>query len=156
MTPARFKAAREGLGLSVDELAALLGRSPRAVQRWEMPSDAPSSRAPDPLASRILHWLLIGVLDLDAMRANPMPINDHPDGEPHLITGAFVSRSGRTIETERKVVVDARRQLLFTPYGDRYEVETAEDGALVLLSPGQKPFYVDRGVLEGRGWVGDG
>ncbi len=43
MTPKEFKATRKGLGLSVNQLAAILDVSPVTIRRWEMSSGKPIS-----------------------------------------------------------------------------------------------------------------
>ena len=55
MTPAQFKEARHTLGLSVNQLAAILNTEPRSVRRWE-----DGTRTPNPVASRVLQWMLDG------------------------------------------------------------------------------------------------
>jgi DNA-binding transcriptional regulator YiaG len=62
MTPKEFKATRKGLGLSVNQLAAILDVSPVTVRRWEMTSGKASARKPDPIACRVLGWMDSGAL----------------------------------------------------------------------------------------------
>lgn len=62
MTPKEFKATRKGLGLSVNQLAAILDVSPVTIRRWEMSSGKASARKPDPIACRVLGWMDSGAL----------------------------------------------------------------------------------------------
>lgn len=55
MTHEEFKEARHTLGLSVNQLAAILNTEPRSVRRWE-----DGTRHPNPVASRVLQWMLDG------------------------------------------------------------------------------------------------
>ena len=56
MTPQEFKERRQELGLSVSQLAHVLGVDPRTVRRWE----ANNQRPPHPTACRILEWMMRG------------------------------------------------------------------------------------------------
>lgn len=64
MTPAEFKSARNALGLSLSQLARLLGVNARTVRKWEADPSIPSSRPPNPTAVRVLKWLASGELKL--------------------------------------------------------------------------------------------
>ncbi|QUS54516.1 helix-turn-helix domain-containing protein [Pseudovibrio brasiliensis] len=57
MNPNEFKAAREKLDLSAAELGRILNTDPRTVRRWE---DASGTRPPNPIACRVLEWMLEG------------------------------------------------------------------------------------------------
>lgn len=60
MTPSQFKQARQQLGLSLSELAAILGVDDRTIRKWEAPEDTNSARPPNPIAVRVVQWLLDG------------------------------------------------------------------------------------------------
>jgi DNA-binding transcriptional regulator YiaG len=53
MTSDEFRAARKALGLSVGQLAGILGVEARTVRRWEQGDGLP----PNPIASRVMTWL---------------------------------------------------------------------------------------------------
>lgn len=57
MTPAQFKQARHSLGLSASKLAAILNVDPRTIRRWE---DESGTRPPNPIACRVVEWLIAG------------------------------------------------------------------------------------------------
>lgn len=57
MTPVEFKAARHKLGLSASQLGLILDTDPRTVRRWE---DESGTRPPNPIACRVLEWMLGG------------------------------------------------------------------------------------------------
>jgi DNA-binding transcriptional regulator YiaG len=59
-----FKAARQTLGLSVNELADILATNPVTVRRWEMDNDKNTARDPNPIACQVLKWLAAGQLRL--------------------------------------------------------------------------------------------
>lgn len=60
MTPTEFKEARRTLGLSQRELGALLDTSPVTIRKWETDAGNASSRKPNPVASKVMQWLLGG------------------------------------------------------------------------------------------------
>lgn len=60
MTPAEFKEARRKLGLSQRELGTLLDTSPVTIRKWETDPENSSSRKPNPVASKVMKWLLNG------------------------------------------------------------------------------------------------
>ncbi|MCR9060615.1 MAG: hypothetical protein NXI02_24985 [Rhodobacteraceae bacterium] len=57
MTPSEFKRARQQLGLSAAQLGVVLNTDPRTVRRWE---DETGMRPPNPIACRVLEWMLAG------------------------------------------------------------------------------------------------
>lgn len=59
MTPAEFKQARQSLGLSAARLGKILNTDPRTVRKWEAETGN-SSRPPNPIACRVLEWLIDG------------------------------------------------------------------------------------------------
>lgn len=66
-TAQEFKEARQKLGLTQSELAATLGLGKNGgvtVRKWEMPEEANNARPPNPIACKVLEWLLSGELIL--------------------------------------------------------------------------------------------
>ena len=59
MTPTEFRTAREGLGLSINQLAEVLGVEPRTIRKWEATS-GDNARPPNPIASRVMQWFQDG------------------------------------------------------------------------------------------------
>lgn len=59
MTPTEFKEARKKLGLTQSALAAVLNVNSRTVRKWEA-EDAKDDRPPNPIACRVLEWMLDG------------------------------------------------------------------------------------------------
>lgn len=59
MTPSEFKQARHTLGLTVAEVARIMGVDPRTVRGWEAPAGS-RSRDPSPTACRVMAWMLAG------------------------------------------------------------------------------------------------
>ena len=57
-TPDGFKAAREYLGLTQRTLGGLLGVDQRTIRRWEQPPEDKSGRPPNPVAARVMEWLI--------------------------------------------------------------------------------------------------
>ena len=57
MTPHEFKTARRKLGLSASQLGHVLDVNPRTIRKWE---DASGTRPPNPIASRVMNWMLDG------------------------------------------------------------------------------------------------
>jgi len=57
MTPEEFKTARQQLGLSAKRLGSILNVNERTVRKWE---DMSGKRPPNPIACRVLEWLLAG------------------------------------------------------------------------------------------------
>ena len=55
MTPSQFKQARQSLGLSQSELAAILNTTDRTVRKWEN-----DERGPNPIACRVVEWMQDG------------------------------------------------------------------------------------------------
>ena len=52
-TASEFKAVREDMGLSVRDLAHVLGTEERTVRKWE----DERSFGPNPVACRVLRWM---------------------------------------------------------------------------------------------------
>lgn len=57
MTPAQFKVARQTLGLSQSQLGRILDTDPRTIRKWEHDD---GTRPPNPVASRVMGWMLAG------------------------------------------------------------------------------------------------
>jgi DNA-binding transcriptional regulator YiaG len=64
MKASEFRAARQSLGLSVNQLAEILDTNPVTVRRWEMDDDKNTARDPNPIACQVLRWLKDGRLRL--------------------------------------------------------------------------------------------
>ena len=60
MTPQKFKEARQELGLSHSALGKIIDTDPRTIRRWEAEENVNSARPPNPIACRVLKWMLAG------------------------------------------------------------------------------------------------
>ncbi|MFE3836070.1 helix-turn-helix domain-containing protein [Pseudogemmobacter sonorensis] len=60
MTPAEFKEARRKLGLSQSQLGQILDTTPQTIRKWEMAEDRSTARSVNPVAARVMGWLLSG------------------------------------------------------------------------------------------------
>lgn len=60
MNSAAFKAGRQALGLTLAELAFILDTDPRTIRKWEASDTASTARAPNPVACRVMSWMLAG------------------------------------------------------------------------------------------------
>lgn len=56
MTAAEFRKIRQSLGLSISDLARMLGVSRKTAERWEYPEER-SLAARNPAADTALRWL---------------------------------------------------------------------------------------------------
>lgn len=54
MTPIEFKHSREAMGLSVRDLAHVLGTEERTIRKWEVENGI----GPNPVAGRAMKWML--------------------------------------------------------------------------------------------------
>lgn len=59
MTADEFKEARQTLGLTLSELGTILNTDPRTIRKWEA-LHGNSARQPNPVASRVMLWMLEG------------------------------------------------------------------------------------------------
>lgn len=57
MTPTEWKQARHSLGLTLDQLAQVMGCALSTVQGYEAPEGSAKHRKPDGRALRVLEWL---------------------------------------------------------------------------------------------------
>lgn len=57
MTPREFKRARQTLGLTLSNLADILGVDARTVRKWEA-EHGNSARPPSPMAVKVLGWMM--------------------------------------------------------------------------------------------------
>ena len=64
MTSEEFKEARRRLGFSLSQLGAVLNVDSRTIRRWEASEEVASQREPNPVACRVMGWLLSGELQL--------------------------------------------------------------------------------------------
>lgn len=60
MTPEQFKKARQSLGLTQSELGKVLNTAPQTIRKWEMPDQRSTARKVNPIAARVMGWLLAG------------------------------------------------------------------------------------------------
>jgi len=60
MTSEEFKAARLKLGLTVNQLAAILDKNHSTIARWEASPGASTKTAIDPTSIRVVEWMLDG------------------------------------------------------------------------------------------------
>lgn len=58
MTPDEFKAARRKLGLTQSQLGEILDTSPQTIRKWEMPDSASTRRSVNPVAAKVMQWML--------------------------------------------------------------------------------------------------
>lgn len=59
MNHKEFRAAQARLGLTDGKLAKLLGVSDaRVIRRWKQPPDTQTGRPPNPIACKVLQWML--------------------------------------------------------------------------------------------------
>lgn len=67
MTPQEFREARQSLGLSISDTVEIMGLGKNGdvtVRRWELDPDKKQARAPNPIACKVLEYLLSGELVL--------------------------------------------------------------------------------------------
>lgn len=55
-----FKHARRRLGLTQSELARILDTAPQTIRKWEAHDGASTARPPNPIACRVVEWMLAG------------------------------------------------------------------------------------------------
>ncbi|MEO0380918.1 MAG: helix-turn-helix transcriptional regulator [Pseudomonadota bacterium] len=60
MTHDEFKAGRKALGLTQAELGAVLDTAPQTIRKWEMPPRNSTARSVNPVAARVMQWMLDG------------------------------------------------------------------------------------------------
>lgn len=60
MTPVEFKSARRKLGLSSSQLGHILNTAPQTIRKWEMGEDCSTARSVNPIAARVMQWMLDG------------------------------------------------------------------------------------------------
>ena len=60
MTPDEFKSARRKLGLTQSQLGAILDTLPQTIRKWEMGKDRKTARSVNPIAARVMQWMLAG------------------------------------------------------------------------------------------------
>lgn len=82
MTPAQFKAARLSLGLSVNQMAQMLGMSEVQVRRMEAHPDVASSRPVSPTTQRLVEAFLAGYRPQDWPKPQRAPAGA-PRGSKH-------------------------------------------------------------------------
>lgn len=60
MTPYEFKSARRKLGLTQAQLGVILDTVPQTIRKWEMSEDRSTARSVNPVAARVMQWMLAG------------------------------------------------------------------------------------------------
>ena len=65
MTPDQIREARQNLGLSVQQFAALLDTDAQTVRRWQMDESTSTHRALPPRAQRLISAYLTGYRPAD-------------------------------------------------------------------------------------------
>lgn len=60
MTPHQFKEARRKLGLTQSQLGVILDTLPQTIRKWEMGEDCKTARSVNPIAARVMQWMLDG------------------------------------------------------------------------------------------------
>lgn len=60
MTPNEFKSARRKLGLTQSQLGIILDTLPQTIRKWEMGEDCKTARSVNPIAARVMQWMLDG------------------------------------------------------------------------------------------------
>ena len=60
MRAQEFKEARKTLGLTQSQLGQILNTNPATIRKWEMNDDRSTSRDPNPVAARVMKWMLNG------------------------------------------------------------------------------------------------
>lgn len=60
LTPQQFKEARRNLGLTQAQLGIILDTLPQTIRKWEMGEDRSTARSVNPIAARVVRWMLDG------------------------------------------------------------------------------------------------
>lgn len=60
MVPKEFKQARRKLGLTQSQLGAILDTAPQTIRKWEMGEECSTARSVNPIAARVMRWMLNG------------------------------------------------------------------------------------------------
>jgi DNA-binding transcriptional regulator YiaG len=60
MTPNEFKQARRKLGLTQSQLGMILDTAPQTIRKWEMDETRATARSVNPIAARVMRWMLNG------------------------------------------------------------------------------------------------
>lgn len=60
MTPDEFKTGRKSLGLTQAQLGHILDTAPQTIRKWEMPPTNSTARSVNPVAARVMTWMLAG------------------------------------------------------------------------------------------------
>lgn len=75
MNNKQFKEARQSLGLTLSETAKILDVDSRTIRKWEASDNCSTARHPNPIASRVMQWMLDGfrppefpLIDLDVTK----------------------------------------------------------------------------------------
>jgi ribosome-binding protein aMBF1 (putative translation factor) len=60
MSPHQFKEARRKLGLTQGQLSLILDTAPQTIRKWEMGEECSTARGVNPIAARVMQWMLDG------------------------------------------------------------------------------------------------
>jgi len=60
MNSLQFKEARRKLGLTQGQLGAILDTAPQTIRKWEMGEECSTARSVNPVAARVMQWMLDG------------------------------------------------------------------------------------------------
>ena len=81
MTPEQFKAGRRSLGLSVYQLGHIINTAPHTIRKWEMSEARSSGRSVNPVAARVMEWLLAGYRPPEWPTMPQFPTDSHERAE---------------------------------------------------------------------------
>lgn len=112
MTPEQIKSAREQLGLSTSQLAAMLDTDKQTVHRMELPTSASTHRAPAHRMVRLIEAYLAGYRPADwPLETDRTRKSDNPS---LLVMIAAISAVGGKVEVMPDDMIHAPRKLLRT------------------------------------------
>lgn len=60
MSPTEFKQAWRKLGLTQSQLGSILDTAPQTIRKWEMDETRSTARSVNPIAARVMRWMLAG------------------------------------------------------------------------------------------------
>jgi DNA-binding XRE family transcriptional regulator len=60
MNSHQFKQARRKLGLTQGQLGEILDTAPQTIRKWEMDETRSTARSVNPIAARVMQWMLDG------------------------------------------------------------------------------------------------
>lgn len=60
MSPQEFKEARQQLGLTQSQLGKIIDTAPQTIRKWEMDESRNTARSVNPVAAKVMRWMLDG------------------------------------------------------------------------------------------------